>query len=168
MLTPDRGDLLLAFRAEDAYRALGRLSSPVPSTLTNRIPHAYDLTLPVDKLANAAKGIGFVSFQREKGRGVVRDIPLTANAGGVLVLQLGLLVATDVLGIDPSSITFEEDRLVLGTESKRVYLPLSEDGLALLNWHVPQHRLALAGELRPHPRDAGSGGCVESFSHRRE
>ena len=138
VLTPDREDLLNAFRSQCSFRALASRSPPLPESLAERIPHAYDLTLPVDKLAEVAQGIGFVSFEREKSGGVVRDIPLLADADGSLLMQLGLLVAVDHLGIDHSRITCEGNHLVLGSGGGRRRLPLNEDGLTLLNWHVPQ------------------------------
>ena len=137
MQTPDRNDLILAYRWQDAFRAVAKSSPPVAQGLEGRIPHAYDLTLPVEKFAKAAKGIGFVSFERERGGGVVREIPLIADANGVLVLQLGMLLALDTLGIDRSSITYEGGHLNIGTGPETRRLPLSRDGLTLLNWHVP-------------------------------
>jgi class 3 adenylate cyclase/CHASE2 domain-containing sensor protein len=137
-LSPDREDLLLAYRAEDAFRRLAGANPRVPDVLRRRIPHGYDLVLPLDKFAKAAKGIGFVSFEREKARGVVRDVPLIADASGVLVSQLGLLVVTDVLGIDRGSMDYEQNYLVLGRGPLRRRLPLDKQGLTLINWHVPR------------------------------
>ncbi len=120
--TPDRDDLLDAFRFQRSYLALVRASPSVPDSVAGRIAHAYDLTLPVDKLAKVARGIGFVSFPREQSGGVVRDIPLLAETEGTLLFQLGLLVAIDELGADRSATSF---------------LPLGSDGSTLLMWHVP-------------------------------
>ncbi len=137
-ITPDREDLIRAYRAQDAFRALADSSPAVPPALHGRVPRAFDLTLPVEKLARAAKGIGFVTFEREASGGVVREIPLVADAEGVLVSQLGLLVAMDVLGIDRSSVTCAGRQLLLGSLLRQRHLPLSREGRTLLNWHVPR------------------------------
>lgn len=137
-ITPDREDLIRAYRAQDAFRALADSSPAVPPALSGRVPRASDLTLPVEKLAWAAKGIGFVTFEREASGGVVREIPMVADAEGVLVSQLGLLVATDVLGIDRSSVTCAGRQLLLGSGLGQRHLPLSKEGRTLLNWHVPR------------------------------
>lgn len=137
-ITPDREDLIRAYRAQDAFRALADSSPAVPPALSGRVPHAFDLTLPVEKLAQAAKGIGFVTFEREASGGVVREIPMVADAQGVLVSQLGLLVATDVLGLDRSSVTCAGKQLLLGSGLRQRRLPLSIKGRTLLNWHVPR------------------------------
>jgi len=134
----DRNDLIRAYRWEDAFRAVAQSNPPIPPALRGLIPHGYDVTLPVDRFAKAANGVGFVSFEREKDGGVVREIPLVANVDGVMVSQLGLLVAMDVLGIDRASISFDENSLILGTGSDAGHLPLNPDGLTLLNWQVPQ------------------------------
>ncbi|UCC31844.1 MAG: CHASE2 domain-containing protein, partial [Phycisphaerales bacterium] len=147
--TPDRNDLILAYRWQDAFRAVAKGSPPVAKGLEGRIPQAYDLTLPVEKFAKAAKGVGFVSFERERGGGVVREIPLAADASGALMLQLGLLVALDTLGIDRSSIAYERGHLSIGTGPAARRLPLTPNGLTLLNWHAPPF----------------SRSWVDSFSH---
>jgi len=120
--TPDKNDLRDAFRFERSHRALAAANPPVPDFLNGRVAHAYDLTLPLDEFAVAAKGIGFVSFPREQTGGVVRDIPLLAETDGRLLFQLGSLVGFDELGVDRSAINF---------------FPLDADGSSLLMWHVP-------------------------------
>jgi class 3 adenylate cyclase len=138
VLSPDRNDLIEAYRAAHAFRALASRNPMASTALSARIPHAHDLTLPVDKFARAARGIGFVTFEREKSGGVVREIPLLADAAGVLVSQLGFLVATDVLGIDRSSISYSGGHLLMGTGAQQRRLPVARDGSVLLNWHVPE------------------------------
>jgi class 3 adenylate cyclase/CHASE2 domain-containing sensor protein len=140
MDSPDRSDLIRAYRWEMALRAISRSNPGVPQALAGVIPHGFDITPPVDLFAAAAKGVGFVSFEREKGSGVVREIPLLANARGALVSQLGLLVAADVLELERESWSADRDQLMLeaGAGAGRRFLPLSRDGLTPLNWHVPR------------------------------
>lgn len=138
VLSLDRGDLLQAYRAEDAFRALTESSPGVSSTLAGVIPTAHDLTLPVDKFVKAARGVGFVSFEREQSRGVVRSIPLVADADGTLVFQLGLLVALDRLGIERSAIRAEDGALLLGREDAPRLVEIDSKGLTLLNWQAPR------------------------------
>lgn len=136
--TPDRNDLLDAFRYQHSHRALLAVSPPTSGALTGRAQHAYDLTLPVDKFAETAKGIGFVTFERKKSGGVIRDVPLVVQTDGALLFQLGLLAALDELRIDRSGIEFHDHHLVLGSGSETRRIPLADDGSSLLNWHVPQ------------------------------
>lgn len=137
-ISPDRSDLLDAFRHERSFRAIAETNPPTPDDLRDRIVHAGDMTLPVDRFSVAAKGSGFVSFPREGSGGVVRDIPLIADGDGVLQMQLGLVVAIDHLGNDRAAISFEQGHIIIGTGTDRRALPLSRDGMTPINWHVPR------------------------------
>jgi class 3 adenylate cyclase/CHASE2 domain-containing sensor protein len=136
-LSSDREALIQAFRAQEAMRAVAAASTSVQIAANAQVANAYELTPPVDKFARAAKGVGFVSYRPEREGGVVRSIPLVARAQGVLVPQLGLLAAMDVLGVDGSDIRLERGSLVLGRRAERRLFSVARDGTTLLNWHVP-------------------------------
>ncbi len=137
VLSRDRHDLVLGFRDADSLRALRAGSPAISDLLVGRVVHAYDPTLPLDKLAHAARGIGIVSFERERGGGVARAVPLVAETDAVLVFQLGLLVAMDALGIDPADVHLDSGWIVLGKGENARSVPLGADGLSFINWHAP-------------------------------
>ncbi|MCH7596817.1 MAG: adenylate/guanylate cyclase domain-containing protein, partial [Planctomycetes bacterium] len=136
VLSPQRESLLLAYRWADARRIVVGHAPAVPPSFVDYLPHAFDLTLPVDKLARASVGVGFVAFEREASGGVVRELPMLVNADGAMLLQLGFMVAMDVMGFDRHGMTIENGVLVLGAEDG-VRLPLDGNGFVLLNWHAP-------------------------------
>ncbi len=136
-LSPDRSDLRSAILAERARHAIVQRSPFVSPALRTRIPHAYDLTVPLDKLVESARGVGFVALERSGADGVVRELPPVVDADGSLFVQLGLLVAMDALGFDRSAISYEDGWLVVGTGADARRLPLDENGHTLLNWHAP-------------------------------
>lgn len=132
----DRADLIEAYRKALSIRALAASNAALPEAVAKRAPYGYAITIPVEKFAAAAKGIGFVSFDRDERGGVVRDIPLVAEVGGVMVMQLGVGVALDALGVDRSKARIEGQWLVFGDDSAERRIAVTGDGLTLLNWHV--------------------------------
>jgi class 3 adenylate cyclase/CHASE2 domain-containing sensor protein len=137
-ITPDRRELLEAFRFGRSFRLLSNASPPIPAGMVGRVQHGYDHTLPLSKFARDAKGVGFVSFPREKSGGVVREIPLIGQVDGGLVFQLGFLVALDELQVEASEIGFSAGALTLGTGPDARRIPIANDGTTLLRWHVPE------------------------------
>ena len=133
-LNQDRTELVRGFRSAQAWRSLNRLTGPAPATGLVRL---HDPTLPVDKLAAAARGIGLVAFPRGQSGGVVRDVPIAADVDGTLVVQLGALVAADLLGLDTTAVRVEHRHLTLGTRNAIRRLPIDADGLTPINWHKP-------------------------------
>lgn len=145
----DRADLIQAFREALSYDNLMDRSNPVPATLTERLSHAVELTLPLYKFAQAAKGIGLVSFDRTTADGTVRAVPLIMQAGNRFVLQLGFSVALDQLGLDVGSAEFDGIHLVLGRADTQRRIALDARGETLINWHSP----------------GGNGSWTNSFTH---
>ncbi len=133
-MNPDRKDLARGYRAARSWRSLNRLTGPAPASGLIRL---HDPTLPVDKLAEAARGIGLVAFPRGQSGGVVRDVPIAANIDGTLALQLGALVAADILGLDRTSVAVENRHLTLGIGNATRRLPVDAEGLTPINWHKP-------------------------------
>ena len=140
-VSADRLTLLEGYRKAKSLVSLVGTHQPVPDSLAGVVRHAHDLTLPVDKLAAAAKGIGFVSFHREDRGGVVRSIPLVADVNGVLINQLGMAVAVDILGLDADDVRLKGRWLQWGAGDRERRFSVTRDGLSLLNWHVPQHSM---------------------------
>lgn len=140
-VSADRLTLLEGYRKAKARASLISSHQPLPDSLAGVVRHAHDLTLPVDKLAEVAKGIGFVSFPREDRGGVVRSIPLVADVDGMLINQLGLAVALDVLGLDSGAARLQGRWLRWGAGDQERRFNVTSDGSSLLNWHVPRHTL---------------------------
>lgn len=135
--TADRADLLRAFRAATSELTVFERSIPVPDSLVSHIRTMSDETFPVDKFTKAAK-TGVVSFQADSD-GVVRRIPLVVNASGHMLKHIGFAVACDVLGIDETSIAFDEDQHLLTMASldgqRRWHIQIDDQGRTLINWH---------------------------------
>ncbi len=136
-LTPDREELLWAFHLHEAELAVRAKAPECDSSLRGRVVEEFDVRPPIAKFAKAAGGVGFVSLERTHSAAVVREIPLVAVAEGRLYLQLGLLVAGDILDIDFSTIRHEGD-LVFGKGEAARRFPLNDDGSTLVNWHSPR------------------------------
>jgi len=136
-LTPAREELLLALRSWRSVYLTRDRCPPVPPSLKGKIPYGYDLRPPIERIAAVAKGVGFVTHQREDHGGVVRDTPLVADANGHLLYSLGFLVACDVAGVDRSSPKLSDRfmEFVLGDGVWRA--ELSDRGTTLINWHTP-------------------------------
>ncbi len=134
--SPDREDVLRAYRCVRALRAAVHSQPEVPESLRGRLEQGFNVTPPLDKLAEAARAVGFVTFVTDLD-GVVRGLPLVADIDGRLVGQLGFAVARDLLGIDPASVHFDGGRLVMSTQSGAEFrVPIDADGKTLINWHV--------------------------------
>jgi len=141
-LSPDREDLLRAFRSVRAMKPAVYEQPGLPASLSGRVQQGWDVTAPLDKLARAARGIGFVTFEPDFD-GVLRRIPLVIDVEGHLVKQLGFAVACDLLAIDEASIRAEGGLLTMtdpdGDNPRQV--PLGRGGGSLLNWHLDRrHR----------------------------
>ncbi len=147
--SPERETLLLAYRHALALRGMSERLPRTPAELRGRIPKAFDLVLPLDKLTTASQGVGLVSFRRDPQGGVVRSLPLVVDADGLLVPQLGTFAAMRALAIPTAEITLKESRLVFGNGERRRTAPLDSNGTSLVNWHRP----------------ADGGGWLSSFRH---
>jgi len=133
--SPERQQLLLAFRLEKELRAITSKSPGRPNE--GRIVQGYDLSPPIERLAKAAAGVGIVSFSRGESEHVVRALPLVVEARQSVLLQLGLLVAMEALSIPPSQIALQNGAWVFGAANANRVVPLSGQGTSLVNWHAP-------------------------------
>lgn len=137
-LSADREMLLLAYRRETASRKIEQFCPIMESSQENGLANTYDRTLPLDKFAEVAKGIGLVAFDRESGEGVLRSVPLLANYRNHIIPQFGFAIACDAMGIDLQSIDIEGSEIIFesNSESTSLRFELDEAGATLLNWHV--------------------------------
>ena len=134
----DRQDLLRAFRAVSAERAVLDRAPAVQASLRGRIPHAADLTLPVEKLAAEAR-VGLVTFSTDPVDGVMRRLPLLVESRGRLLKHLGFALACDVLEIDEGGIRVDSGGfLTMRTrDGRRAWrVPIDASGRSLINWHT--------------------------------
>ena len=136
-ITADREDLLRAYRSNQAIRVAVDRQVEVPDSLRGRIEQGWDVTAPVDKLARAARRVGFVTFEKDPD-GVMRRIPLVIDVDGHLVKQLGFAVACDLLGFDDGQVRLQGDNLILADALGRntVRVPIGPDGCTLPTWHI--------------------------------
>lgn len=136
-ISSDRETLLHAYRESLSWIALTKLHPAVSDSLLGRIPNGGELTLPLEKFAQVAKGIGFVTFDRESSGAVVREMPLIAHVETIQVAQLAFLVAADQLGFDRQSAKLDQNRLWFSTATHHASLPYSPQGKTPINWHRP-------------------------------
>ena len=137
-LSADRKCLIDAFRAERSRRVITNMASGISVQLAGYVQHTYDAAYPLDKFAEAAGGIGFVAFGREKSDGVLRSVPMVVDVENSPVPQLGLLVATSLLGADKSSLNYENGAVIVDTGDRPLRIPIDRGGRTLINWHVPK------------------------------
>jgi len=137
-ISPERVLLRTAYREAKSWLALVRMHPPTAKSLLGNIPNGGKLTLPLEKFAQVAKGVGFVTFDRESTGAVVREIPLIANANGLQVPQLAFLVAADQLGFDRSTIDLRQNQLMLFSLDGEKSWPISSQGQTPINWHYPR------------------------------
>lgn len=114
----DRELLLQAYRREKAVRVAAAKFSAVPANRQDRLIKAYDLSPPLCALSQAAAGVGLVSFRWGNSEQTLRSIPGYVEVRGRSVPQLGVQVATAVLGAP--------DKVPFGRLSQ-----------VLVNWHRP-------------------------------
>ncbi|MHC4064427.1 MAG: CHASE2 domain-containing protein [Planctomycetota bacterium] len=141
-LSADRSDLLRAFRNLKAMRPAVYEQPELLESFEGHLQQGWDVTPPLDKLARAARGIGFATYEPDID-GVLRRIPLLIDIEGHLVKHLGFAVACDLLGIDEASIRLQGGLLTMedvdGGNLRRV--PVDSQGRTLLNWHLDRrHR----------------------------
>jgi len=136
--SPQREKLLRAYRAARAMMSAVHGRPQVRGDVAGRIPRSWDLTLPLDKLAAAARGSAFVTFEPDWQDGVVRHIPTVIVVGDRLVPHLAMAVACDLLDVDLGSAAWVDGFLAFADRAgqRRWRIPLNAEGKTLLNWHI--------------------------------
>ena len=119
-------------------------------------PGAYKDRAPLPGFAAASGGVGFVNVGGQKhGDGSVREIAVRLPAPGGAALQFGLAAAAEHMGLGPTEITVDDDRLRLG----EVRLPLI-GGRLWINWPTSDTDPRWEGLLRQEPGDQRNAGHV--------
>jgi class 3 adenylate cyclase len=135
--TAERAELLRALLAERSARLLAQRWSTVGPELLNRLRTGHDPALPIDKLAGAAHGVGFVNYEREAVDGTVRASPFLVQFRGQAVSSLGFLAACEAVGADFDTLTRRNGFFEITTGHGTLKIPLDDKGLTPINWHVP-------------------------------
>jgi class 3 adenylate cyclase len=146
----DREDILRAYRAIRGLNVVLSQNPLVPESMAGRIEQGLDVAAPLYKLAEHARGVGFVTSTLDRD-GVLRRLPLVIDAHGHLVRQLGFAAVCDLIGADMERIEFQGDRLVLRNGDGQVLrnAPLDDRGRLMINW----------------PAHTSGGGWEKSFDH---
>jgi class 3 adenylate cyclase/CHASE2 domain-containing sensor protein len=131
-LTPDRATLIQAFRAERSWRLIQPKWSALQHGARPTLPTAHDIVLPLDKIAEASRGVGLVSFVPDEVDGRLRSIPLLSVARDRLLPHLGFLVAANLTGVSGDDITIQSGRIDVG----ELRVPIDRRGETLINWHT--------------------------------
>lgn len=134
----DRTDLLYAYAHAKAAPFAFRNALPDAERFRGAVPCGGDYTLPIEPIAEAAKRVGFVNFEKDDD-GVLRHVPPVAILAKHAVLQIAFCLAVDVLDIDRNSISIGDERaieLASHAGDRRWRLPLNGSGQLLLNWHI--------------------------------
>ncbi len=138
--TADRADLLAAYHRALSLRQLWEKCPPIPDHLQGKLPRVTKLVPPIYKLTRNARGVGFVTFRPDID-GRMRHLALMMDWDGRLLEQLGFAAARDMLDIQLDEISLDHrKRLIIeqGKEHPRMEIQLTDDGQALLNWHVTE------------------------------
>ncbi len=134
--TPERESLLLAFRHALSMRAIDAKLSLSETDAQSVFPVLVNATPPLEKFAEAAKGVGLVSFWRNSSEGTIRRLPLLVSDEGVLLPQLGVLVAVDRM-FSPLEVRVRGSQWTFGPRSYGISVEKDGDGASLVNWHRP-------------------------------
>ena len=135
VVSSDRTALLEAFRWTRAYRAVKGFPVEAASEEADPcMPCVYDETLPLDKFARVARGVGFVAHLRDRGDGVVRSLPLLVRGRRRWYTQLGLACACDVLGFDRAELS--AGVLRLSGDDATLDVPINAAGESVIAWHA--------------------------------
>jgi adenylate cyclase len=148
--TPLGNALLAAFADALSYEATAP-PNPAWSDRIRAAAVAADAIVPAYfPLAQAARGCGFVSFETEKGDGVMRRCALFALHDERPLLQLAFAVACDALKITPADVSVRGNDVLLaprGSDRAPLDIQLDERHQVLLPW-VP--RAAWIAQFGPH------------------
>jgi adenylate cyclase len=115
----------------------GTSPAPLPANVTTTLledarpaplPTFTSLRLPIPRLAQAARGVGYINLMPDVD-GATRRLPLVANVRESAVLQLATRVAADLLRAD--HVTRRPDHVQIGPAT----IPLTSTGEMLIDWH---------------------------------
>ncbi|HVP13372.1 MAG TPA: CHASE2 domain-containing protein [Phycisphaerae bacterium] len=134
--TPDRADVLAAYRCQLGLLAVQRFTPALDASLRGAVQRVVSVIPPYFRLADAAHGIGAVNFSPDTD-GAVRRVPIVVDWRGRVVPHLGFAVACDALGLDPARMTLGDSR-VLSISSVRgrepCDVPLDQQGNMIIPW----------------------------------
>lgn len=137
-LSRDREDLLNAFRLAVAQREVLARLPELPAGLAGRIPRATQTRFPIDRIAPALAGVGYVSYDRDRLYGVVRSLPLVVQVEDRIAPLLGFSAAADRRGIDLGELSLDSGHLMWSTEDDgATRLQITDEGLIRVAWCQP-------------------------------
>jgi class 3 adenylate cyclase/CHASE2 domain-containing sensor protein len=134
----DTEDLLRAYRSEVALRSVLARAPDLPTTLTGRVQTITDPAVPLDRFSRVAE-VGLVVLQLDDTGGVMRRVPLIADAGGRMLKQLGFAVACDYLDVDDTSMAIDADGFLSMRDKsgKREWrIQVDDNGSSLISWYI--------------------------------
>lgn len=140
-MSADREDLLRSYRAVVAERAILDRAPKVPDSLDGRIQALSQPVFALDRFSRTAEA-GLVVLQVDEADKVMRRVPLVTDADGRIVMHLGFAVATEVLGLAPSSMRVDDDVLTVWdvARERSWQIPIDDMGRSLISWHVDTDR----------------------------
>ncbi len=100
-----------AFQHVRAERALRHLSFPVPPSLPNLF-RPSEVLLPVPVLSRAAAATAFVDYPPSRD-GKIRSVPLMLEYEGRMYPQVGLMLASMMLGVSPRDFHYSPDTITI-------------------------------------------------------
>ena len=109
---------------------------------SEKLDRAVDLSSPIVPLAKVAAGIGFEQIIPDNITGTVYEYPMFMEYNGFIYPALGLLMASDVLGIDLSKVEYGNDSSLTFFVTKAhgkikegpLKVPVNAKMRSLMNW----------------------------------
>ncbi|MEZ0266572.1 MAG: adenylate/guanylate cyclase domain-containing protein, partial [Phycisphaerae bacterium] len=95
-----------------AIRPLTRYMRPLPAGLADLATYSSELA-PIREFSLAAAHGGYVDYLQTNDAGAVRAIPLAVNYRGRLFPQMDLVLACAALDVDPRTVKFAPDAVVI-------------------------------------------------------
>lgn len=95
-----------------AIQPLTRFMRPVPASLPGLAEYSAELA-PIREFSLAAAHGGYVDYLQTNDAGAVRAIPLAVSYRGRLFPQMDLVLACAALDVDPRTVTFTPDAVVI-------------------------------------------------------
>lgn len=136
-ISPERESILAGFRQALAHRSVESRLASVEDPGQSIYPTTASLTMPLEIFAEAARGVGLVSFHRIRSTELLRSLPLVVAAEDMRLPQLGATVGLDALGVSPDQIELDGHSWLFGRGESRRLIPFDKNGNSLVNWHAP-------------------------------